>query len=119
MTLFKALCHARPINPCALTGQDTYAVYTFMMNSISTTLRSTSLHGSRVIVISQLLSTVAGAAHLHLAVPGVDDVQDAVDGERGLSDVCRHDALAPTLGRLVKDFSLPHPALDTSTNAHY
>jgi hypothetical protein len=36
----------------------------------------------------------------------VDDVEDAVDGERGLGDVCRDDNLPPSLGRRAKDLAL-------------
>lgn len=53
------------------------------------------------------------AAHLHLAVAGVDDVQDAVHGQRRLGNVGRDDALAPALRRLVKDFGLQQTLLST------
>lgn len=44
--------------------------------------------------------------HLHLDIPRVDDVDDAIDRERCLSNIGRHDAFPAALWRLVKNLCL-------------
>ena len=46
------------------------------------------------------------SARLHLAVAGVDDVQDAINRETRLRNVCGYNCLARALRRGLEDFGL-------------